>query len=240
MPVWLEAEEFFRDFAANAKAGFVEAAHDVADGVIWVSVFSSPLLEGGLFLIKPMLDVVGFGGVDDDFHEGLLVAVVITSCFEWLYGLLRTFVRNCKNFLRTKMHNISDRLIEGRKALGLSQQALADRVGIALRSQQNYEKGDRSPDANYLAALAAAGVDVLYLLTGVPEGKAQAVSAPGQMLLDRARFTAAMVAVEEGLSETRRTLPPKKKIELYLAAYELLEQSGQSRDNVIKLVRLAA
>lgn len=139
------------------------------------------------------------------------------------------------------MHSISDRLIEGRKALGLSQQALADRVGIALRSQQNYEKGDRSPDANYLAAVAAAGVDVLYLLTGVPAGKRQAAAcAPGQMLLDRARFMAAMVAVEEGLSEVRRTLPPKKKIELYLAAYELMEQAGQSRDNVIKLVRLAA
>ncbi len=68
------------------------------------------------------------------------------------------------------MHTISSRLIESRKTLGLSQQALADRVGIALRSQQNYEKGDRSPDADYLASLATAGADVLYILTGSREG----------------------------------------------------------------------
>lgn len=35
-----------------------------------------------------------------------------------------------------------------------------------MRSQRNYEKGERSPDADYLAALAAAGADVLYILTG--------------------------------------------------------------------------
>ena len=70
------------------------------------------------------------------------------------------------------MHTISSRLIESRKTLGLSQQALADRVGIALRSQQNYEKGDRSPDADYLSALAAAGADILYILTGQREGPA--------------------------------------------------------------------
>lgn len=33
-------------------------------------------------------------------------------------------------------------------------------------AQINYEKGKRKPDAEYLAAIAAAGVDVLYVLTG--------------------------------------------------------------------------
>ena len=61
---------------------------------------------------------------------------------------------------------ISERLKSERENLGFSQQALADLLGISLRSQQNYEKGDRNPDSAYLAAIAAAGADVLYILTG--------------------------------------------------------------------------
>ena len=68
------------------------------------------------------------------------------------------------------MPTISDRLVECRKALGLSQQAVADHVGIAARSQRNYESGERSPDADYLSALAVLGMDVLYLLTGQRSG----------------------------------------------------------------------
>ena len=134
-----------------------------------------------------------------------------------------------------------ERLREERQRLGISQTAFAELAGVQKRAQINYESGERSPDAAYLAAIAAEGVDVLYLLTGTPAAKAKvAVVTPGQISLDRSRFTAAMVAVEEGLTETRRTLPPKKKIELYLAAYALMAQAGQSRDNVIKLVRMAA
>lgn len=64
------------------------------------------------------------------------------------------------------MPEICDRLREEREALGLSQQALAERCGITARSQRNYESGERLPDAGYLAAIAAAGADVLYILTG--------------------------------------------------------------------------
>lgn len=39
-----------------------------------------------------------------------------------------------------------------------------------MRSQRNYEKGDRQPDASYLAAVSAAGADVLYILTGQRSG----------------------------------------------------------------------
>ena len=65
---------------------------------------------------------------------------------------------------------ISDRLREQREALGLSQQALAEKCNISARSQRNYESGERLPDAGYLAALAAAGADVLYILTGQRAG----------------------------------------------------------------------
>lgn len=67
---------------------------------------------------------------------------------------------------------IGNRLREERERLGLSQPALADICGVTMRSQRNYEKGDRQPDASYLAAVSAAGADVLYILTGQRSGAA--------------------------------------------------------------------
>lgn len=50
--------------------------------------------------------------------------------------------------------------------LGFNQTDFAALASVAKTSQFNYEKGDRSPDADYLAAVAAIGVDVLYVVTG--------------------------------------------------------------------------
>lgn len=65
-----------------------------------------------------------------------------------------------------RMSGIGDRLREERERLGLSQGAFGEIGGVKANAQGNYEKGDRYPDAAYLAAVAAAGVDVLYVVTG--------------------------------------------------------------------------
>lgn len=65
------------------------------------------------------------------------------------------------------MLNIGERLREERVRLGYNQAELAAIAGVAKTSQFNYEKGERSPDAAYLAAVAEKGVDVLYVVTGV-------------------------------------------------------------------------
>lgn len=67
---------------------------------------------------------------------------------------------------------IGDRLKEERERLGFSQTEFAAVAGASKNSQYNYEKGDRSPDADYLAAVAERGVDILYVVTG--ERKRQA------------------------------------------------------------------
>lgn len=67
---------------------------------------------------------------------------------------------------------IGDRLKEERSRLGFSQTDLAGAGGVGKTTQINYEKGERSPDASYLAAVAERGVDVLYVVTG--ERKPQA------------------------------------------------------------------
>lgn len=64
------------------------------------------------------------------------------------------------------MLNIGERLKEERVRLGYNQADFAAFAGVAKTSQFNYEKGDRSPDAAYLAAVAGKGVDVLYVVTG--------------------------------------------------------------------------
>lgn len=64
------------------------------------------------------------------------------------------------------MLNIGERLKEERVRLGYNQGDFAAIAGVAKTSQFNYEKGERSPDAAYLAAVAEQGVDVLYVVTG--------------------------------------------------------------------------
>lgn len=61
---------------------------------------------------------------------------------------------------------IAERIREERARLGLSQAEFAEIAGAHRKSQGNYESGERSPDAQYLAAIAEAGADVCYIVTG--------------------------------------------------------------------------
>ena len=58
------------------------------------------------------------------------------------------------------------RLAEERKRLGLRQVEFADLVGTDAAKQSLYETGKRELRADYLARLADANVDILYVLTG--------------------------------------------------------------------------
>lgn len=68
--------------------------------------------------------------------------------------------------------SIGERLREVRAAMGKSQTEFADIAaaagvpGATRQSQANYEKGRQMPSAAYLAAIADAGADVLYVVTG--------------------------------------------------------------------------
>jgi len=62
--------------------------------------------------------------------------------------------------------DIGQRLKKERVRLGKTQAELADELGIAKKSQTNYELGNASPSAVYLARAALAGIDVAYVLTG--------------------------------------------------------------------------
>lgn len=64
------------------------------------------------------------------------------------------------------MSGIGSRLRKERERLGLSQRAFGEIGGVEANAQGKYESGDRAPKADYLAAIAAKGVDVLFVLTG--------------------------------------------------------------------------
>lgn len=72
----------------------------------------------------------------------------------------------------------------------------------------------------------------------VQEAEFHRLQAP--RMSDLERLAAAIGAVEEGLAETRRKLPPDKRAELIFAAYQLMAEPQQTRDNVVRLVRTAA
>ncbi|WP_073525644.1 helix-turn-helix domain-containing protein [Pseudomonas fluorescens] len=61
---------------------------------------------------------------------------------------------------------IGARLREERLRLALSQRELGEIGGVEANAQGHYEDTSRFPKANYLAAIAASEVDVLYVLTG--------------------------------------------------------------------------
>lgn len=71
---------------------------------------------------------------------------------------------------------INERLIYERLRLNLSQDSLSEAAGISTRSQQNYERGSRTPDAEYLQILAKLGADIQYIVTGVRAGEVSAES----------------------------------------------------------------
>lgn len=83
-----------------------------------------------------------------------------------IYDNDRSTIECLSRLFGERILTIGERLKEERGRLGLTQTAIADAARVTKNTQINYEKDARSPDASYLAAVAALGVDVLYVLTG--------------------------------------------------------------------------
>ncbi len=80
----------------------------------------------------------------------------------------------------SKFLPIGERLREERERLGLNQADFAAIGGSTRKTQYNYEAGERAPDGGFLAAIAAAGADVQYILTGI-----RSAVVPGAVVLNR-------------------------------------------------------
>lgn len=87
--------------------------------------------------------------------------------------------------------SIGARLLKVREQMEKTQSdfaAIAAKAGVpgaTRQSQAKYEKGIATPSATYLAAIAAEGADVLYILTGQSSGPiTQPLPVDEQMWLD--------------------------------------------------------
>ncbi|WP_221227654.1 helix-turn-helix domain-containing protein [Rhodocyclus tenuis] len=94
-----------------------------------------------------------------------------------------TFVPIVKLFMGLFV-GIGKRLREERERLGLNQSDFGAAGGVGRKTQFNYEEAERSPDAAYLAAIATAGVDVQYVITGQRRGDGIGEAAVHQAVLD--------------------------------------------------------
>jgi len=106
------------------------------------------------------------------------------------------------------MRSIGELIKEERQRLGMNQDEFAAAGGMKRRAQTLYERDERAPDAAYLRALAAIGVDVAYIVTG--EKTAASLSAEeiellhGYRELD-VRGKARVLGVIDGMAEPAST-----------------------------------
>lgn len=66
---------------------------------------------------------------------------------------------------------LHDRLKEERNRLLLSQEDFAEKAGVSRNTQVRYETGKTMPSSTYLETVRTMGVDVDYVLFGVPDGE---------------------------------------------------------------------
>ena len=148
------------------------------------------------------------------------------------------------------MVSIGERLREERQKLKMSQTAFAERGGVTKKTQMLYEGNERFPDAQYLASVAEAGVDVLYVLTGKP------VAAPPPAVTSYERATVVplpanehggltwrqilAIAIDE-LTAAGKRLPGEKLLELVdlLVAWQA-EGAKVDAEKMRKQIRLVA
>ncbi len=103
------------------------------------------------------------------------------------------------------------RLKEERERLGLSQSQLGQVASVGKTTVINWEKGASAPDAVQLAALATAGADVLYILTGQRSQAlpAEATLPPDErIMLDNYRHAPA--GVQAGVKTTLGAFAPDR------------------------------
>lgn len=82
------------------------------------------------------------------------------------------------------MKEIGRRLKQERRRMGLTLRKLAEIGGVTTAEQRHYELSEAMPEADYLAALANHGMDVVYVVTGKKQAVVKMSWEDAQALLD--------------------------------------------------------
>ncbi|WP_102663618.1 helix-turn-helix domain-containing protein [Herbaspirillum sp. BH-1] len=111
------------------------------------------------------------------------------------------------------MNTIGERLKAERTRLGFNQTEFAAVGGVQRRAQVFYEQDERRPDAGYLLAVSRLGVDIQFVVTGIPS--VQALTDDEALLIDGFRKLdlknkARVLGVVEGAGGADTSSPVKK------------------------------
>ena len=104
----------------------------------------------------------------------------------------------------SKQMSFGTRLAEERKRLGLKQAEFADLVGTDVPKQSLYENDRRELRADYLARLASADVDIVYVLTGQRSEGEWLEEGPSELLSCYLSLPPEMQDALEGLARSLR------------------------------------
>lgn len=106
------------------------------------------------------------------------------------------------------MSIIFERLKAARKNLGLNQAQAAEKCGVTRDTWSRYERGLVSPGMEVLAAFAAAGADMQYILTGEHERDPSLLDLPsferGLEVMDRVLTVLHELGVDPGKEGTKQ------------------------------------
>ena len=119
-----------------------------------------------------------------------------------------------------KSATFGDRLAAAREALGLTQSQLANKVGVRLKTLENWEQDRSEPRANRLQMLAGVlNVSIVWLLTG--EGEGGVDPAAPDAAVDAGEETLGLVAELRDIRIAQRKLIERMaKLEKRLRRYE--------------------
>lgn len=107
--------------------------------------------------------------------------------------------------------HIGERLREERERLGFTQPAFGTIGGVQKLAQLKYEKGERFPGADYLAAVAKLGADVQYIVTGVRGAAALTEEEEQLVTLFRKAPLAVKASTLAGLAAGAQGQPKEKR-----------------------------
>jgi transcriptional regulator with XRE-family HTH domain len=123
--------------------------------------------------------------------------------------------------LRRIRAGLGARLREERERLGLTQERLAERLGVQRQAVVLYEAGERAPVADQLTQLDAIGGDVSFVVTG----RRQDALAPKI----KEDLLAAMTAVDDLCRSTSSELDGTGRLKLALEMLDRVRRGGQSQ-----------